>query len=176
MSSFYRRIELIANVAIIVVALLLATALAKRVFFARPSPGGGPAAARESIQPGMKVSLPGFDWTGKDEHVVLVLQKGCHFCSDSAPFYQRLARAAAGRPDLELVAALPQEVDIARQYLDGLQVSIADVRQVSLADLGVRGTPTLLLVDKTGTVTDIWVGRLPPEKEGEVFDRLRMKL
>lgn len=176
MSSFYRRIELIANVAIIVVALLLATAFTKKILFDRPSPDGGLAAAQESIKPGMKVSLPGFDWAKKDEHVILVLQKGCHFCSDSAPFYQRLARAVASRPDLELVAALPQEVDTARQYLDGLQVSVTDVRQVSLADIGVRGTPTLLLVDKTGTVTDVWVGRLQQEKEGEVFDRLRMKL
>jgi thioredoxin-related protein len=107
---------------------------------------------------------------------VLVLQKGCHFCSDSAPFYQRLARAASGRDDLQLVAALPQSEAEARQYLNDLQVPLGEVRQTALASIGVRGTPTLLLVDKTGTITDEWVGRLSPDKESEVLGRLRMKL
>jgi hypothetical protein len=168
---------LVANVAIIVVAVLLGTVVVKRLIMARPAPGGRLAAAQaESVKPGTKISLPGFDWSRKDTNVVLVLQKGCHFCSESAPFYQRLARAASDRDDLRLVAALPQSEGEARQYLNALQVPLGEVRQTDLASIGVRGTPTLLLVDKTGVITGEWIGRLPPDKESEVLNRLRMKL
>jgi hypothetical protein len=38
--------------------------------------------------------------------------------------------------------------------------------------LGVRGTPTLILVDGSGTVADVWVGALPSNQENEVISRL----
>jgi hypothetical protein len=41
------------------------------------------------------------------------------------------------------------------------------------ASLGVRGTPTLLLVNNTGKIADFWVGKLSPDKEAEGLRRLR---
>lgn len=42
----------------------------------------------------------------------------------------------------------------------------------SPAVLGIRGTPTLILVDATGNVRKVWIGKLPTEKESDVLDEL----
>lgn len=50
---------------------------------------------------------------------------------------------------------------------------IPEVRQAGLDALGVRGTPTLLLINDKGVVIKSWVGRLPIDKEGEVITAAR---
>lgn len=170
-NQLFRRIEFAANVAIIAVALLFGFVLVKRGILNSVPPAQ--AVLRDAIKPGTKISLPETDWSQSERHVVLVLQKGCHFCTESAPFYKRLIGALAKRTDVQLIAALPQSVGESRQYLDGLGVAVNDVKQADPSSVGATGTPTLLLVDKAGKVTDVWVGKLPPEKEQEVFSRLQ---
>ncbi|HEX8686998.1 MAG TPA: hypothetical protein VF654_10865, partial [Pyrinomonadaceae bacterium] len=58
-------------------------------------------------------------------------------------------------------------------YLRELNVPVGEVRQAAFKDLGVRGTPTLLLVNGEGVVTGSWFGKLSPEKEEEVLGRLK---
>jgi thiol-disulfide isomerase/thioredoxin len=165
-----RRLEVAANVAIIVVAVLVCFVVVKTYL-----PGGSARPQQQAQAPaiGSKISVPDVDWGTNGRTLVLVLQKGCHFCAESAPFYQRLVRDTAGREGLRLVAVLPQKVEEGRQYLTDLGVPIDEVRQASSNDLGVRGTPTLLLVDNSGAVTDSWVGKVPPDKEDEVLNRLK---
>ena len=153
------------------VALVLGFVLVKRFIFS--SHDARRAETRNDIKVGTKISLPNFDWSGSNKHLVLVVQKGCHFCSESAPFYQRLVQETVGRNDVQLIAALPQDVNEGRQYLNDLGVHINDVKQVSPSSLGVRGTPTLFLVDKTGLVTDVWLGKLQADQEAAVISRLK---
>ena len=116
--------------------------------------------------------MPGVDWSGNDQTLLVVLQKGCHFCSESAPFYQRLVREAAGRGNIHLIALLPQAPDESRKYLDDLGVAIEDIKQGELDSVGVRGTPTLILINNQGAVTTSWVGKLSADGEAEVLRRL----
>lgn len=167
MSGLTRKLEVGANIAIILVALLLGAVLVKR-FLLAPSPQ-----PIHEISAGTKVALPGVDWSRNGRTLLLVLQKGCHFCSESAPFYQRLVRETNGRPDLAVMAVLPQATDEAKQYLGELNVPVQDVRQAALGSLGVSGTPTLLLVDNQGAVLQAWVGKLPAEQENEVLTKVR---
>src|SRR5215831_18047089 len=95
--QLHKRIEFAANVAIIAVALLLSVVLVKRFIGNSTPPGAG--AALNTIKAGEKISLPNTDWSQSDRHLVLVLQKGCHFCAESAPFYQRLIQAVGQRSD-----------------------------------------------------------------------------
>jgi len=173
MRSVYRRVELVANVSIVIVVILLII-MAVKTFL--PSSATAQGQRPDMIKPGMKFTLPGFDWSKKDAHIVLVLRKDCHFCSESAPFYQRLVQAVAHRTDLELIAALPQDAAAAQQYLNDLHVPIAEVRQADMMATRVYATPTILLVDKTGTVTELWRGKLQPDKELEIFNRLQLKV
>jgi hypothetical protein len=166
-----KKTELLANIAIIVVALLLGGVLVKRYLL----PGGGAAPARgpdPSVPAGTKVSLPGVDWAGNGRTLLLVLSRDCHFCTESAPFYQRLVRETAGRADVHLVAVLPQEADEARKYLDSHEIAIGEVRHAQPREAGAQVTPTLILVNEAGTVEESWIGKLQPSKEAEVLGRL----
>jgi hypothetical protein len=118
---------------------------------------------------GSLASVPDVNWTESKQTLLLVLRDGCHFCSDSAGFYQRLAKDRGVSANTRLIAVLPGDVDDSRRYLDGLGVPISEVRQAPLSKLGVSGTPTLLLVNDKGVVTKSWIGQLPTEKEEEVI-------
>jgi hypothetical protein len=170
MNRLLRRIELIANVCIIAVALVICAALVKRFLLKSPST----ASPAPGVATGTKITLPDVDWAKNGKTLLLVLSTGCKFCSASAPFYQHLAsNAMSQQQGAKLIAVLPQGVEQSREYLKSLNVTIDDVKQASPPALGVRATPTLILVNNTGLVTDTWVGQLSADKEAEVFARLQ---
>jgi hypothetical protein len=87
------------------------------------------------------------------------------------PFFKRVEKE---RPrDVRLLAVLPQPVEESRKYLDGAGVRVDEVRQASPQSIGVPGTPTLLLVDAAGRVSDVWRGKLQPNDEEKVIATLR---
>ena len=47
------------------------------------------------------------------------------------------------------------------------------MKQAALSSIGVVGTPTLLLVDARGKVSDVWRGKLQPNDEEGVIGALR---
>jgi thioredoxin-related protein len=170
--SILKKTELLANIAIIVVAILLGGVLVTR-YLLTSDQAFDDRNSVSRIAAGTKVSLPEIDWAKNNQTLLLVLSKGCHFCSESAPFYQRLVRDLEGRDSVRLVAVLPQDVSEGRKYLDELGVSVNEIKQSNLESLGVSGTPTLIMVNNEGVVTDSWVGKLPSDKESEVLGRLQ---
>lgn len=169
-NSLYKKAELVANIAIITVALLLGFVLVKR--FIIPSSNGNRAGTQDLIKTGSKLSLPDYDWSKSNEHLVLVLQTKCHFCSESATFYQRLLKETAGG-SIEAVAVLPEDKNESGRYLNDLGLLVREVKQVNFSLLGIKATPTILLVDSAGVVIDVWTGKLPPDKESEVLERMK---
>lgn len=160
-----QRLELLTNLAIIVAAVLLSVVLIKNYLLPDRSKDG-PRDFR--IPAGAKVFLPGVDWSNNNQTLLLVLQKGCHFCTESAAFYQRLVREG----HVHLVAVLPQTRDEGKKYLDDLGVAIEEVKQAQLDSINVHGTPTLILVNNQGVVMTSWVGKLSADGEAEVLRRL----
>jgi len=169
MDKLNKRLELAINILIIAVVILIGIVFVKNYLLSTQS---SPEIVDYRVPAGTKVSLPGIDWAQNGQTLLLVLRKGCHFCAESAPFYQRLAQEAAGKNGAHLVAVLPQEVNEGRQYLSSLSVPIDEVRQAELDTLQVRGTPTLILVSGKGEVIESWAGKLPAEKETEVLRRI----
>ena len=190
-SKFTKTIEVLTNLSIIIVALTGAVVLVKNYLLRPAVAANQPSLAsvtREQSPPraerpngsgpsgpaaGSQISLPGINFSDTDETVVLALSDKCHFCTESAPFYQRLTQELAASKKVRVVAVFPQEVDAGKKYLDGLKVPITDVAQAALNTFGVRGTPTLMVVDKNGTVQQTWVGKLTPERETEVLSRIK---
>lgn len=172
MNEVLKKIELVANLAIVAVALLLCTVLVKSYILPAPTHERARemAETRKSIGRGDEVAISGIDWQKNGRTLLLALSSTCHFCTQSAPFYQRVVKE---RGDTQLVALLPQSAEEGRSYLEQLNITVADVRQASLARLGLSGTPTLILVSERGIVSDVWVGALAPSKENEVLSRLR---
>ena len=168
MNKLTKRLEQLANVAIIVVAVLIGGVLVKRYLL----PQAESPHAQARIQPGTQLSVPGIEWGKNERTLLLILSTSCHFCTESSPFYQRLAQEKAKKGGVDLVAVLPQSVGESQKYLNDLGVSVDDIKQAGLDDMQVRGTPTLIMADRTGTVVESWVGKLPAEAEGEVLNRL----
>jgi len=171
MNTFYKKIEPFANIAIILVAISLVVVLAKRFIFSGSNHNQSPDTTQSNV--GTRVSLPDVDWSKSNKNLLLVLSESCKYCTESAPFYQRLVQERTRRDTFRLIAVLPQPVTDGRKYLNGLGVSIDDVQQLPPGAIRIKGTPTLLLINSAGVVTDEWVGKLPSEKEAEVTSRLQ---
>jgi hypothetical protein len=162
-----RKLEIAANVAIIVVAVIASIVLVRN-YMARSTV----QMTREQITAGDKLPMPGVPWEGNGNTVVLALSTNCHYCSESAPFYKRLTTELSRRR-AHLMIVMPQPIDEGRKYVQGLGLDAGDVRQVPLRALKIRGTPTLAMVDGEGVVSDVWEGMLQPEREQEVLKAVR---
>lgn len=171
MSNFTRKLEVLANVCIVAVALLLGAVLVK--IHLLPKGEAAPPPPPSQLQPGSRLPLADINWADNGQTLLLVLSDTCHYCTESADFYKRLAQERAAHDSPRLVAVLPQEVERGRAYLDKLGVSVDQVLQAPVNSVGARGTPALILVDGAGAVTESWVGKLPPDRESEVLGKLR---
>jgi thioredoxin-related protein len=168
-ASGHNKLADIANLATIFVSVLLSMVLIKVFLLPQPVPTRGLPQPRVGMS--LAQSLPGVDWTKNKQTLVLALSTQCHFCTESAPFFQRIHNEAT--KEVRMVAVLPQAVDESRKYLLGEGVQVDDVKQATLSALGVSGTPTLLLVDNSGKVADVWQGKLAPDQEGQVLAVLK---
>jgi thioredoxin-related protein len=165
-------IELSANIAIIIVAVFLGVVLVKQQLLSSPQTRATTPQHPATVA-GAKLPLAGVNWAENQRTLLLALSAKCHFCTESADFYKRLAEARAQRNDIRMVAVLPQETAEGQAYLDRLGIKVDEVRQSSLDAVGATGTPTLIMVDGDGVATEMWVGKLPPDKETEVLNRIR---
>jgi hypothetical protein len=108
----------------------------------------------------------------RSEYVVLlVISTQCHFCTESMDFYRDLTshyRSAR----LRFVAICPQTPQQCSEYLGRYGVSVNRVASASSSDVGVPGTPTILLVDRTLTTLATWIGRQNPEGEHAIRSQL----
>lgn len=157
------KLEAIANVAVILVALAVGYVVLGRYVAAYRTP--------RSVSAGdLLPAIPSLDWSQHRHTLVLALNTGCHFCQDSVPFYQKLA--AVERPDrdpLEIVAVFPNTPEAVRQLMRDEGLSIRSIPGVPPAKLGVAGYPTLLLLNREGRVERSWAGLLTPRQELDVL-------
>lgn len=164
-----KKIEVTAHISIIVVAILVSVVLVKNFLLPRKD---GPN-TEPQVAVGTRLSVPGVDWARNGRTLMVVLSTNCRFCTASAPLYQQIAQERAKREDVRMIAVFPQTVEDSQKYLNNLGVVVDEVKQVAPAVVGAKGTPTLILIDGTGTVQKVWVGKLPPDKESEVLNELR---
>ena len=192
LKNLTKKVALLANLATIAIAILLGIAVGQLHSLAKPTrymeetraaapqtraaaPQTGTAAPMPAalLHVGTRLPIPGIEWAKNERTLLIALSEGCRYCLASGPFYQRLTKEVSGSKNIGVVAVFPQPVNDARNYLNSLGVSVADIRQVSFDALGVIGTPTLILVNKEGVVINAWRGQLPSNKEDEVLRQLK---
>ncbi len=158
-ASPMKYLDRIANVAIIVAVVVFLALVVKGDFAWHRVPQAAQAPAQNLV--GTTVSLPGVQLPKDRGSLLLVVSTQCHFCKDSMPFYKELTAKSRGR--LNVVAVLPQPQAEAQKFLHDAGVEANQVVTATPDALGVRGTPTVLLVDGNGKVKQAWVGRLDPK-------------
>jgi thioredoxin-related protein len=170
MSKITQKVELIANILIIFVALTIGSVLIKKYFFPQTVISNQ---QRMEIEKGTKISLPDVNWSQQSKTLILVLQTDCHFCNESIPFYKRLLQSIPNK-DLKIMAVFPTSVEKSRLHLEEFGINNIEVKQSSLSSLKVVGTPTLILINKNGDVIDSWVGKLSIDDETEVINEVNL--
>ena len=157
------KIEAAANIIVILFAVVVGSVFLKdRLAPVAPEPN--------AIKAGDKLAnLDGWDWAAHDQTLVLGLRKGCHFCEDSAPFYQRLTAQQQAGANSTIVAVFPDAAEAVKEVVQSEGLRVHALAGVPLERLKISGTPTLLLVDRSGTVMNAWTGMLSPRQELEVM-------
>ena len=163
MKNIARTIEVIANVAIICVAISLGVVLISRTIRSYRETVSEPV--NTATVKDARIQLPGVDWSKNEKTLVMAISSTCRFCTESAAFY----RDIRARTHVHTVAVLPQSVNDGRNYLSNLGVQVDEVLQAPLSSINVSGTPTLMLISHDGTVLRRWIGKLPPDLEKEVL-------
>jgi thioredoxin-related protein len=169
MSALTKKIETFANVAIILVAIVLCVVLVKKFVLTADAPA---QPERKMPEVGKKVALPDANFAAKDKTLIMALKKDCRFCTESSEFYRKVT-ALAGEKNVQVIAVFPHSTADGQEYLKQINVAVEDKRQADFAALNVSGTPTLILTDKNGDIQKVWLGKLSPEKETEVINSLQ---
>lgn len=158
----------VLNVAIALAALFLCGVLIKNLLLT------GATNYNYKITPQARLAIKGVNWSKSEKTILLALKRDCRYCSESADLYRRLAEGLANRTDTKLIGLLPENETNGPVYFDELRLPIRDIHYVSLSSLGIRDVPSLVTVDRNGRVTDIWVGKLSPRKELDLFKKLNL--
>ena len=138
-----KHLDKIANIAVIVGAVVFVVLAIRGDFGFRkvpPSPSGNLV--------GKLVSLPGTHLPANQNSLLLVVSTNCHFCKDSLPFYKQLTQRTQGL--VNVVGVLPQPQSEGQKFLQDAGIKTDGVVSASPDTIGVRGTPTVLLVDGNG--------------------------
>lgn len=182
MKKIFRNVQFAAHIAVIVIAFFLGLIVVKEFFLSGPAANNAPrplppatnTAAKPAETPnplGKSISLQDVDWAKNKRTFVLYLSTNCRYCQESSPFYQTLAKEAASK-GVPLVAVFPQDVEAAKTYLKSHDIDITQVVSNSLASIGVAATPTLLVVDDKGSISEFWRGKLNSDREKQVLAKL----
>ena len=116
-------IELGAQIVIAIAIVVVAGVLVKRNLFPRQvNPGNLPR-----INAGERLDVSNVDWKQNNKSLVFFLNKDCHYCTLSAPFYRELIEDALKR-NVKSLAILPNSIEEAKAYLRSIELPIDDVR------------------------------------------------
>lgn len=162
--NFRKQLELAANVGIIIVALAIVVTLIR-------NSRGDQSQPHQTISIGSKLAVKDASWRSNGHSIVLALSTTCHFCRESSGFYKEVVRLAQQK-HLHTIAVFPQSIPEAQAYLSEQGIAVDEIKQAELTGLSITGTPTLLLVDDSGSVRNVWVGKLSAEKEKDLLTKL----
>lgn len=162
--------------AINVVVLLGAASITAYNVYERLVPTVGPIAQRSVANlRGHAFTLPKPYRGGNRVTIALLLSSGCHFCTESAPFYRRLASTRTRTSsEFKIVAVFPDAEGgaPAADYLKTNGLDVNEIQTASFLRLGVRATPTLLVLDESHKVTFASSGVLGPGGETQVISSI----
>jgi hypothetical protein len=161
------RLERLGQVMFAVMCLAVSAAAVQHVFASRSAA----APARPvPVAAGKKLTLPDNATSrGTRPALLLALNSQCRFCTESMPFYRRLAESPAVREGRLLLSAVTMQPEAEMQtYVSEHRLPVSAIVPIAEAGFNVPGTPVLLLVNADGTVHDSWSGWLDAEGEKAV--------
>jgi hypothetical protein len=163
------RMDLVANLAVILAALIVIATVVKNDWLAKPLH----ISQAQTALKGTKLQVPGVNWERAPRTLIMALSTECRFCIQSIPFYKRLTTETRGLDNpVPIIAVFPQQLSVAQAFVQTNQIHPDEVLSRSLQTMGISGTPTLLLVDNTGKVQEVWSGELSGSQESILIQQI----
>jgi hypothetical protein len=163
------RSEKLATATFVVMCVAVSAAAVNHVIVSRSQPSA--PARPQPLVAGTQLKLPeSLTRDARSPRVLLVLSTACKYCTESMPFYARIAELPAikaGRVQLAVVSL--QSKPQMRMYLDEHRLAVTSIVTSMESGFSVAGTPTLVLTNAEGVVADSWSGLLPAEEEENVL-------
>jgi hypothetical protein len=168
-----RSLERATNIVVIITALLFCTTLAKNYWIGQRLQGRHTLGREVDRLQGQSLPIHGIDFSQSEKTVVLAISTQCHFCLHSIPFYQRLTNTDAVRTGkVAIVAVFPQDKAVAESFVKGSNIHINSVVSSDLPTIGISGTPTILLVRRSGKIEKAWVGELSATEQRDLIAQI----
>lgn len=165
-------LEKIGQLAFIVMCIAVAGAAGRIALTVAPVATAGAAATAPSgsVPIGTQVDLTRYPAGVGKPRLVLAISPKCQYCTESMPFYRRLALTpSVGEGRVALTVARVGEADELSRYLQAHEFVPTEVVGVRESGLRVSGTPLLVLLDQNGAVVSSWAGLLESNQEGDVI-------
>jgi hypothetical protein len=137
-----------------------------------PQPASKQVKANDVLSP-----LRGYAWKLHPHTLVLALKSGCHYCEDSAPFYQKLVELEKSGKlgDTHILAIFPDPPTVVNKVLQTEGLDLQSIPSVPFSDFNIPATPTAILVDAKGKVVRVWRGELPSAEERRLLEAISPK-
>ncbi len=99
--------------------------------------------------------------------LVLVTSSECKYSRLNSAFHQRLTQVAV---DSRIyVVAIVNDDRAVGWYADLLRIPITEIKVRRAKLIGLRGTPTIILTDRTGRVRALWEGHMSPYQQEAIL-------
>jgi hypothetical protein len=170
-----KAIQLAADAAVVIVCIGIAAYLLRPTAARRSASAERDRVLAGSYQPGDTVApLPGVDFGAAHKTLLIVTKSDCSFCRASYPFYRRLLseRERIGKPVRIVMFAPRGDIAGSSELLRTHGLKPDALVPYTPRDLKVRVTPTLVLVDQSGRVVDVWLGQAEPADQADIQAQL----
>lgn len=168
----FRRLEVATNIAVLLVAVALLAALAATWFKSPPAPVYKTGLQRGATLP----TVSNIQFSVAPRTLLMVLSTKCGYCEQSLPFYQRLIEENSKADNqLQFVGLFSNSEAEVVEYKKRNSLDLKTVANVDPSEVQASGTPTLILVNAEGKVSDLWIGKLSTSDEQQVLATLKSK-
>lgn len=160
-------LEVITNIAVLLVALLLLGNFAWVHLAKQPVPR-----VEGGLRKGDAFSLlPGVDYGKSSRTLVIALSSNCERCNESLPFFKQLLQTSVGRSDAaRVVAIFPETREEVWRYIYEQQLTVNAIPGINYRALNLPGTPSAVLISNEGRVLNFWIGKPSKDSEKEIMD------
>jgi peroxiredoxin len=136
--------------------------------------GAAPAAPEPAYLAGTTIDTPTEWYQGASHTLLLFARASCTACRAAQPFFKRLIDDIGATARVVLVTSAGEADEDAR-YARELGLQDHAIR-TAVPGLNVRVTPTLVLVNRQGTIIQAWEGVGPADKQAEITTSLTSQL
>jgi len=154
-------IEVATNLAVLFLAVILLS-IGAVVWLVKPAGPKLSAGLQKGKAFGQGLNV---DYSLSDHTLLIALNASCSHCQASIPLFRKVMTAHnQNYGSTQLVALFPDAEKEVAQYLQQNQLSVRSVADLQLDSFQISSTPTMVLVDSRGLITDFRSGMLSDQE------------